>query len=200
MICEMVSSSFSAVLLAGGRSVRMGLDKARLDWNGVPLWQLQSRKLQSLNPQRLIISCREEQGLHLQASGVEWVFDPPGCNEGALSAIHRVLKSVQMPLLVLAVDMPVMTSDFLFRLIYRARGWCFRTASGLEPLAAMYVPEMVPFFDEALRVRNLSLQTLCEQCSQSGCMTIIDVPAENEMLFANANTPQEWEHEKSRSR
>jgi len=53
--------SFAAVLLCGGRSTRMGRDKAFLDWDGRPLWQVQLEKLQQLAPQRLLISCREEQ-------------------------------------------------------------------------------------------------------------------------------------------
>ena len=102
--------AFAAALLAGGKSSRMGADKALLDWRGVPLWRVQLGKLIELNPDRLLLSCREEQ--RLKNVFAEFVFDPPD-NPGPLGAIARCLEIAQRPLLVLAVDMPAMTPSFL---------------------------------------------------------------------------------------
>ena len=49
---------FAAALLAGGRSLRMGRDKARLPWGGEPLWRHQWRTLAALEPSSLLLSCR----------------------------------------------------------------------------------------------------------------------------------------------
>ena len=81
--------AFAAALLAGGRSSRMGVDKALLDWRGVPLWRVQLGKLIQLNPDRLLLSCRAEQ--NLKNVFAEFVFDPPG-NPGPLGAIARCLE------------------------------------------------------------------------------------------------------------
>ncbi|MEZ0386151.1 MAG: molybdenum cofactor guanylyltransferase, partial [Verrucomicrobium sp.] len=102
---------FAAVLLAGGQSRRMGKDKAWLDWEGQPLWQVQLGKLQTLHPAKLMIACREEQAL-TPVGGVELVLDPPD-NQGPLPAILRCLELARLPLLVLGVDMPQMTADLL---------------------------------------------------------------------------------------
>ena len=47
---------FSAVLLAGGKSSRMGSDKAFLEIEGEPLWQRQLATLRGLSPGQLMIS------------------------------------------------------------------------------------------------------------------------------------------------
>ena len=46
----------SAVLLAGGKSSRMGRDKAFLEIEGEPLWQRQLATLRRLAPEQLMIS------------------------------------------------------------------------------------------------------------------------------------------------
>src|SRR4051794_12428711 len=52
--------SFSAVLLCGGESRRMGRDKATVAWNGAPLWQSQLATLRALQPATIFLSAREE--------------------------------------------------------------------------------------------------------------------------------------------
>ena len=59
MCCQM--NEFAATLIAGGRSRRMGTDKAFLDWRGRPLWEHQLEKLRALAPSRVMLSCRSDQ-------------------------------------------------------------------------------------------------------------------------------------------
>ena len=48
--------NFSAALLAGGRSSRMGRDKAFLEIDGVPLWQRQLQTLRELGPSETFLA------------------------------------------------------------------------------------------------------------------------------------------------
>jgi len=174
--------SFAAVLLCGGRSTRMGRDKAFIEWHGRPLWQEQLEKLRQLRPQRLLISCRAEQPI---VSDVERVFDPPGADAGPLGAITRCLERVQMPLLVLAVDMPWMTADFLRDQILP--GGFFRGPHGFEALCALYEPAMLPTMQKALSEGRLALQHVLESCRPC----VHRLGEEHAGLFRNANTPEE---------
>lgn len=182
----------------------MGRDKARLDWQGRPLWQAQLDKLRALQPARLLVACREEQGLHqTPGADVAWLFDPAGDDSGPLGAIERALTATALPLLVLAVDLPAMPAAFLDRGLRApaepGRGRFFETAQGIEPLAGWYDPVLLPLLQEALARRELGLQRLLRRADGLGLATLRRAEAGEEAFFANANTPADWVHEKGRS-
>jgi len=188
---------FAALLLAGGRSQRMGADKALLSWQGRPLWQVQLEKLLELEPHRCLVACREEQYLHVEPADpdVEWLFDPEKDEDGPLGAIARALHSTSLPLVVLAVDMPFMTVDFLRTRLERSRerGCFFATAHGIEPLTACYAPAMLPVMERRLARAERSLQKMIDECAELGLAQVKTLSAEESPLFTNANTPGEWQ-------
>lgn len=189
-----MNTPFAAVLLAGGRSTRMKQDKALLHWHGQDLWQAQLHKLQSIDAARVLLSCRSEQPLYVSPSeGVEMVHDPAGVDEGPLGAISRCLERVQMPLLVLAVDMPWMTAAFLREhLVPHTEpvvGRFFRGPHGDETLAGLYVPAMLPLMQKALGEKHLSLQPIIEAAVHSGLAITHALGDEQMPFFRNANTP-----------
>ena len=198
----MIDSLFAALLLAGGRSRRMGCDKALLDWRGQPLWRAQLAKLRELKPARLMVSCREEQQLGTDGD-VEWLFDPQGDELGPMGAIVRAMTIVRMPLLVLAVDMPWITVDFLEEIRRSAdgseTGFFIRTAYGPEPMAAVYAPCMLGMMESAIEKGRLSLQESVLAFASSGHARIRQGKAEESRFFQNMNTPAEWTQEKGRS-
>jgi molybdenum cofactor guanylyltransferase len=188
----------AAALLAGGKSSRMGTDKALLDWGGVPLWRIQLGKLIALNPDRLLLSCRAEQALRNVFAEV--VFDPPD-NPGPLGALARCLEFAQMPLLVLAVDMPAMPPGFLHSMIEAceedARGLVYESEHGLEPLCAVYPPSARAVLREFLSKHNHRLQDAVSELAAAGVMRVRRLQAAEVPLFFNANTPQEYAWTKS---
>lgn len=187
-------AAFSAMLLAGGRSTRMGRDKALLDWQGCPLWQMQLDKLEMLSPLRLIVSCREEQNLHqYKLADVEWLFDPPGSDCGPMGPVITALEAVNMPLLVLAVDMPNMSPLFLEKLLFASDQAAFcATEDGIEPLTGFYSPRLLPLLKEAFDAQRYSLRRVLEQGAEEGLVSIRPMSETEAPLFANTNTPTEW--------
>jgi len=202
---SMKTPPFAALLLAGGRSERMGQDKALLKWQGLYLWQFQLNKLLALNPDRVILSCRKEQRNHfdLADSDAEYFFDPPDFQLGPLGIIDLVLRVVEMPLIVMAVDMPCMTVEFMHQEFLASqnldRGHCFLSTSGLEPLAALYVPAMLPMMEAALKDGQLSLQKLLSKGYDLGFVDLQIAKKHQQHFFSNCNTPTEWVNEKGRS-
>lgn len=180
---------FAAVLLAGGESSRMGRDKAWLAWEGEPLWRLQLEKLKALRPGRLLLACREEQGMMVE-EGVERLLDDPG-KLGPLPVLERCLMEVNMPLLTLAVDMPAMTAEVLEGILNigmgTERGVVFHGGHGHEPLAALYFPAVLPF----LRGRR-RLQEMTRAAVAAGVLAERPLPAAWTGCFMNVNSPEDW--------
>ncbi len=189
-----MSTPFATALLAGGRSTRMKQDKALLHWHGQDLWQAQLHKLQSLGAERVLLSCRREQPLFVN-DGVEIIHDPAGVDDGPLGAITRCLERVQMPLLVLAVDMPWMTAVFLREHLVPVaepvRGRFYRGPHGDEVLAGLYVPAMLPLMQAALREKRLALQPIIEACVHSDLATTQMLSDDQTPFFHNVNTPHD---------
>lgn len=189
-----MNTPFAAVLLAGGRSTRMKQDKALLHWHGQDLWQAQLHKLQSIGADRVLLSCRSDQPLFVSPSEeVEVVHDPEGADDGPLGAITRCLEQVQMPLLVLAVDMPWMTAAFLRDQLHKHespdKGWFFRGPHGDESLAGLYVPSMLPMMQDALSKKDLKLQHVIEAAVHADLAITHALGEEQMPFFHNANTP-----------
>lgn len=187
---------FATLLLAGGRSQRMGSDKALLTWQGRPLWEVQLEKLLELEAACCLVACREEQSLHLEPvdPDVAWLLDPADDEDGPLGAIARALHSFSGPLIVLAVDMPFMTVDFLrTRLDLSPECGCFfATAQGTEPMAGCYAPTMLPVIQKRLAEGERSVKRAIDECVAMGLARVHALSDDEARLFMNANTPGEW--------
>jgi len=136
----MAKQSFDAVLLAGGKSTRMGTDKAGVLIQGQPLWRRQLATLRALGPDEIFISGRDS-GPYA-GEGLEILKDL-SVERGPLSGLESALVRTKKPyLVVLAIDLPAMRPDFLARLvkvaISRGRSVVPRDGESFEPLAAVY--------------------------------------------------------------
>jgi FdhD protein len=180
---------FDAALLAGGRSSRLGRDKAFLDWRGQPLYVTQLRKLASLDPDRLWLSTRPEQPFPEVLEGVGRVIDAVP-DLGPLGGLQSILAASEADfLLVLAVDLPRMESDFLARLVANGAGAVPRTERGWEPLAALYPrAELLGLVEEFLGAGKRRLQDLLDEAAARGWIRAVPVEGTDSALFANLNT------------
>lgn len=184
--------TFSAVLLAGGESRRMGRDKATLVVQGEPLWQRQLQILRELRPEKIYVSARSKPDW--LPNDAESLLDTPP-SRGPLSGLTNALQRMQTShLIVLAVDMPFMPSKYLRYLC----GFCMNNCGLVpvvhgwpEPLAAIYPREAEAAFANALAGDDFSLQTLAQELSGQGYVQMLDVQWETSDYFRSLNEPQD---------
>ena len=188
---------FAAVLLAGGRSQRMGRDKAllRLE-DGRRLWERQLAVLRELGPAELFISGPRRDGFPAEVSCLADTL--PG--RGPLAGIAAALRAATSPrVVVLAVDLPEMTAGFL-RGLLGAQGGGKDEESGIVPqtadgffegLAAVYPRVGLAVAERQLEGNDRSLQTFVRELVRSGLVTARPVAVEEAGLFANWNRPED---------
>jgi molybdenum cofactor guanylyltransferase len=183
--------SFAAVLLAGGQSSRMGLNKALLDYHGTPLWQFQMEKLVRLRPQRLLFSVQPN--IHLPPG--PWTFVHDRLPEaGPLGGLEAALRHTREGfLVVLAVDMPAMTTEFLGALSREAGpfGLVPRLAGLYHGTAAVYPVEILPLVETILAGDDRSFQRLIRDALHCGLMRVREIPPSSAGLFENWNLPED---------
>jgi molybdenum cofactor guanylyltransferase len=190
--------SFSAALIAGGKSRRMGTDKCLLAHPTVPninLWQHQWHTLQQLGAQEMYISGRAEQTYFPSHQVVidEWP------DSGPLGGIASVMRRMQTPLLVvLGVDLPHITEEILRTLLSASAereanakpeesGAVFHSGNYYEPLVAVYPQRLLASAVELLEQQENRLQTWVQQAVANRRMRSLALPAAWREAFLNMN-------------
>ncbi|MBJ7593982.1 MAG: molybdenum cofactor guanylyltransferase [Candidatus Dormibacteraeota bacterium] len=152
----------AGLVLCGGRSRRMGSDKALLVVEGERLVDRAARRLGSVaDPVLLACGARP-----LTVRGCRGITDAAG-DCGPLAGIVAGLRASPHALTaVVAVDMPWLDTELLARI---ADTWCTDedalvplSPSGLEPLHAVYARSALPAMEEALRDGRLRLRAVLE--------------------------------------
>ena len=186
--------SFSAALLAGGKSRRMGHDKATILFRERPLWQHQLDILRSLQPSELFVSARTDPPW--RPADVEFVPDQQP-SRGPLSGIAAVLSRIATDhALVLAVDVPFVTVEYLRDLCAKIEAGCGvvpMIGTRAEPLLAIYPREADIDFQNALAGNDFALQSLVRRLLDVGKLRPVAVRADETSLFRNLNEPEDLE-------
>jgi molybdopterin-guanine dinucleotide biosynthesis protein A len=181
---------FSAVLLAGGESRRMGQDKATLGFLGKPLWQIQIELLRKLGPVKIFISARTDPTW--RPNDCEFVSDEQP-SRGPLSGLSAALQRMRCEhLLTLAIDMPFMREEYLRSLCEQAEPGCGilpMIDDRAEPLAAIYPRTADVDVKEALRGEDFSLQSLARKLVAAEKLQTILVNDSEREFFRNINEP-----------
>jgi len=183
---------FSAVILAGGKSTRMGRDKAWLPLDGQPLLARQIAVVRELDPVELFISGRGDTDYSSLGYPVLTDMFP---DAGPLAGITTGLLAANAPLvLILAVDMPEMSSAILRHLVGRCgegTGVVPHVGHRLEPLAALYPKAAAPLARDLLQRQLRAVRTFAERCKQAGLVAVHGVAEADRNCFTNWNSPDD---------
>lgn len=182
--------NFSVVILAGGRSRRMGKDKAFLDWQGRSLLGHQIETVRHLKPDAILISGRA--GTDYGAFGCPIIYDS-FTNRGPLAGIEQALcLMISSHLLVLAVDMPLMSWTFLSKLARNCTerlGTVPRLDGRIQPLAAFYPKDAHRVALTMLGEGFSPVTQFAELCLEAGLVHLHGVSAPEAACFSNWNCP-----------
>lgn len=210
----MIRSDITGFVLAGGQSRRMGQDKARLAWADGTLLGGAIHCMQRVTERVWVVGSVKESPVPLLSDQF--------ADCGPLAGIHAALSQTPTDwILVLAVDMPLVTSSLLAFIAQRCNpGWVAIVPSmkaletghlSFQPLCAAYHRRLLPVVEGALSKSELSIHRLLENL-QAGNMNepsrILCVIGEEELaaagfsseMFLNVNTPADLERARSLAR
>ena len=179
-------------VLAGGQSRRMGRDKALLPLGDQTLIERILAVARPLGDPRIIIGDPTTYA-HLGLP----IHPDRHSGLGPLGGLHTALSTTAAPVLLLACDLPFLTSAFLRHLVSRRgphQAVVPHSTTGLQPLCALYEPSCLAAVDAAIQAGRLGMRDLLSNLS-------LDIVREKDwrpydergLLFANLNSPAEYE-------
>lgn len=177
----------NGLLLAGGKSTRMGTDKTKLKYHGdLSQMEYASQLLQSVCNGQVFVSSNDE------FIDNELVIKDSFLNMGPLGGIlSAMMKNPNAAWLVLAADMPYVTENTLQQLVLARNpkkiATCFKNGfDGFpEPLIAIYEPKVYPIMLQMLALGyDCPRKTLINFDSHG-----IDI--EDDSFLQNVNTPEQ---------
>ena len=182
---------FSGVVLAGGKSRRMGFPKHLIEIEGVPLWRRQMDLLSRAGAGATALSLGSEQPVPDPA--IEVVLDAFP-DSGPLGGIAAALTWSPHPLvLVLAVDLPLMTLEVLQKILDMCdeqHGCVPYLENDPEPLAAIYPIAALDLALQRLKSGRLAARGFADACATAGLVR--PVPFATSEAFENLNSPRQF--------
>lgn len=191
----MALSEITGFILAGGRSSRMGRDKAALPWSSGTLLSHACDQMRQVVATTYIVG-----GTQSVADCAVLADAFPG--RGPLAGIHSALKRTDTDWsLILGVDLPLVNSALLAFIATSSddanEAVAIRVADHLQPLCAAYHRRLLTEVEARLRVGDLSIHRLLEAARTR-------IMEEEELLSAgfcgemllNVNTAEDLERAK----
>jgi molybdopterin-guanine dinucleotide biosynthesis protein MobB len=184
-----VKTSLSGAIIAGGKSSRLGVNKALLPLQGRLVIE---RMLETLSPIVSSIKIIANNPSDYRSLNIETVSDlRPGC--GPLSGIHAALSlSPTEYVLIVSCDLPLITADKLGPLLFEYPGYDITMFKHklFEPLCAIYRRTCLPALEELIdhgeyRIIDLfpTLNTRIIRIDQSDAFLSINTKEDYEKLL-----------------
>jgi len=180
----------TVAILAGGESRRMGTDKAALILGGVTLLERTARTVLSAGLPVLVAGRTRPDGWPLAET--DFVSDAAH-GRGPLGGLETALRRMGGPVLAVACDMPLLTSNALRWLRDQAasrmgeHGLAVLHDGQWEPLFSIYTPTCLPLIESRLAAGRLSLHGLIE----AGDFARANAPGWVALQLINVNTPED---------
>ena len=198
-MASLVIHRLSGAILAGGRSLRMGVDKARLSVDGETLLARQVRLLRVAGVTEVILNQHPQRMRPLSSLPPDLRLigdDPAYPDAGPLAGLDAVLTVAREDwVAVVAVDLPCLTVSWWQKLLAIAEpgsGAVGQRADGIfEPLAAIYPRRAQTGVRERLQRGDNALQPLIRAGIEEGWMRPFPMSAADVDELHNWNAPED---------
>ncbi len=187
--------NYSLLLLAGGKSLRMGSDKAELLYEGKTFIENLIGKAKQLGISQIYLSGHKESEENVN---VVWDIYP---EIGPLGGIHSGLHHMKTKYcLILPVDIPQIPVRFLEALLDAHEKQLLNSETEklpllverdgfLEPLIGIYPVSMLEFIEERIRAQRFSVFRMLKEWGSKSFAA--EIPA---WQIANINTKEDYEN------
>ena len=180
--------TIKGAILAGGQSSRMGQDKALLSRDHRDMFSYTLEQLENLHLNGIVLSRNAEQVERL--SSLPLIADQHA-QLGPLGGIHAIAQNITADaVLIVPIDMPLLTSDDLEKLI--SVGCTFHKPVYFKehflPLFLPLTQQVRDYLADVVSGKNddRSARGLCNYFSGIPLMAL------NKNRMVNTNTPQQW--------
>lgn len=187
------TAGVTGVILAGGKSSRMGSNKALLPYRGGRFIEAIHRQLSGLFDEVLVVTNTPEQYTFLGCRMVSDIYQ----DMGALAGLHAGLVNSRTPhMFAVACDMPYLNDSLIRALVarrHRADVIIPESDDGLEPLHAVYCRSCLPAMETALQAGKRRLVSFFPEIRTmivpGATVRFVDPDLDS---FRNINTPADY--------
>ena len=190
----------TGIIMAGGKSSRMGTNKALLKIDGITVIERIANELQKCVDEIIIVTNHFDDYRFLGYPMVEDIYK----EMGPMGGIHAgLLASTTDKNLVVACDMPFISADlgnFLLKQLDDYQVVVPEIEDQFHPLFAGYKKELAPLIEEALKENQLRIRFFFKQL-KTKTIYLEDITKENitfnhENVY-NMNYPDDYEQAKN---
>ena len=146
---------FSGIVLAGGKSRRMGKDKRRLLFRGRTLLEISVNRLRKITDEILVVTGEEKEDLDIgEVRFVPDIEKNGGPMVGILSGLCEMKNRYGI---VTPVDNPLISEEYLNYMKQEAIGYDLivpKWQRGIEPLVAVYSKNVIPVMKEWIKKKK----------------------------------------------
>jgi len=182
----------TGIILAGGKNLRMGKNKAFLEINGRRIIDRTKDLFLEVFDEVLLVTNSPLEYLDLNLRLVADLIP----DKGSLGGIYTGLfHSSYSHAFVAACDMPFLNRSLIKHLTQLAPKFDIvipKTSDGLQPLHAVYSKTCLPFMEELLRQNNLKILDFFHRVEVGEVPTEEILPFDPDLkAFLNLNTPED---------
>lgn len=187
-----MSVPISSIILAGGKSSRLGTDKARIKLDGRSIiLQSIAEKLLSVTDEVIVVTDgRKYDNLEVKVKWVKDVYPSIGSIVGVYSGLRAIRLNYA---LVVACDMPLLNLDLIKHMINLPRDYDIlipKIGKYIEPLHAIYSRKCLQPIERALKAGNLKLIDFFDEVIVRYLTEeVIDRYDSDHLSFFNINSP-----------